>query len=98
MKTLKTKSAYSTLTDFLAWLEEVKGSSDGIILAYHDNDKHNVIPFLMETLAQYKMTEAFFDLVKGFINCYAVASTLEELKERSMTLRSLLRKGKNIFG
>jgi len=94
MKTLKTKSAYSTLTEFLVWLEEVKGSSDGIIMVYHDNNMHNVIPFMLDTLEQYKMTESFFKLCKGFVNLCSVASTLPELKDHSMSLRSLLRQRK----
>ena len=95
MKTLKTKSAYSTLTDFMEWLNKVKGQSDGIILAYHDYDSCNVIPFLMETLTQYKMTGSFFEIVKGFVNCTSLASTQDELKDHSMSFRSLVRQCKS---
>lgn len=73
MKTLKTKSEYSTLTEFMEWLKEVKGSSDGVLLGFHDNKNQAVTPFLMEALERYKMTDDFFDIVKGFVCAQVIA-------------------------
>lgn len=92
MKTLHTKSEYSTLIDFMAWLEQQKGSSEGVILAYHDSGSDKLTPFLMEALERYKLTEQFFTHVKGFVNVSSVAATQPDIKGRSLTLRSLARR------
>jgi len=99
MKTLKTKSEYSTLTDFIEWLKEAKGESDGLILLYHDNNKQNVTPFLIEALERYKMSEEFFKIVKGFVNCVHVFPTGDEEKDSkgSKTLKAVYKKCKLIW-
>jgi len=93
MKCLKTKSAYATLIDFLDWLSEVKGDSQGVILAFHDKSTGGVMPFMLEVLKQYKMTDGFLGIVKGFVNCSTVASARLENKADTLTLKFLLREG-----
>jgi hypothetical protein len=95
MKTLHTKSEYSALNDFIKWLTEqvIKGSSSqGIILAFHDSGADKVTPYLIEALERYQLTEEFFKIVKGFVNCTTVASTHPDIKGRSLALRSLARR------
>ncbi|CAL8088490.1 unnamed protein product [Orchesella dallaii] len=92
MKTLKTKSEYSTLTDFMDWLKEIKGTSDGLLLAFHDNKNQTVTPFLMGALERYKMTDDFFQIVKGFVCCQDVADDNPELKTKPVTIRALAKK------
>jgi len=106
MKTLKTKSIYSTIHEFLDWLKEMKGSSDGIILAYHDHKMGNIPFFLRKAVQEYKLTEEYAEIVKGVINCAKPLPPLkdevkgegEKVKEkekggraRSNSLRALLR-------
>lgn len=70
-KVLKTKSEVSALTDFLAWLEYVKGE-DGVILVYHEPRK--VIPaMLFESLTKYNLLDRFKQTVKGFANGFHIA-------------------------
>jgi len=97
MKVLKTKSIYSTLLEFLDWLKEMKGSSDGIILAYHDHKFLNIPYFLAKAVKDYKMTEEFGDVVKGVINCARLLPEPKEAtkdgKRRSNSLVGLVREG-----
>jgi len=92
MKTLKTKSEYSTLTDFMDWLKEIKGTSDGLLLAFHDNKNQTVTPFLMGALERYKMTDDFFQIVKGFVCCQDVTEDNPELKMKPVTIRALAKR------
>lgn len=63
------------LTDFLTWLEFIKGdATDGIILVYHEPRK--VIPaMLLESLKKYNLLDGFKQIVKGFANGFNVAET-----------------------
>jgi len=97
MKTLKTKSEYSTLCELLEWLKEAKGENEGVLLAFHDNNRENVTPFLMEALERYKMTDDFFKSVHGFVNVCSYAGDQEESKEKAVTLRALCRRCNCIF-
>jgi len=93
MKTLRTKSEYSTLNEFIEWLKKISADKpDGVILAYHDNHVSNIVPFFMEALRRYKLTDDFFAVVKGFVNSHPIAMDHLEQKDRSISLRSLLRK------
>jgi len=92
MKTLKTKSEYSTLTDFMEWLKEIKGTSDGLLLAFHDNKNQTVTPFLMGALERYKMTDDFFKVVKGFVCCQDVAEDNPDHKAKPITIRALAKR------
>ncbi|CAL8082442.1 unnamed protein product [Orchesella dallaii] len=92
LKTLKTKSEYSTLTDFMDWLKEVKGTSDGILLAFHDNKNQTVTPFLMGALERYKMTDDFFEIVKGFVCCQDVTDVNPEFQGKPVTIRALAKR------
>jgi hypothetical protein len=89
MKTLRTKSEYATLCEFMDWLKEVKGRTDGVLLAFHDNNRDQVTPFLMDALMKYKLADQFFEIVSGFVNVCKYAEKHEETKKRSVALRTL---------
>jgi len=89
MRTMRTKSEYSTLCEFLEWLKEAKGDSDGILLAFHDNNKEILTPFLLEALNRYKIGDDFFKMVAGFVNIANFVAEKNDLKEHGATLRSL---------
>lgn len=90
-KVLKAKSEVSALTEFLNWLESVKGdATDGIILVYHEPRK--VIPaILLESLKRYNLLEKFKQTVKGFANGFKVAEVKCTSADRAFTLRALSR-------
>lgn len=90
-KVLKAKSEVSALTEFLSWLESVKGDAiDGIILVYHEPRK--VIPaILLESLKRYNLLDRFKQTVKGFANGFNVAEVKCTSTERAFTLRALSR-------
>ncbi|XP_053989609.1 maternal protein exuperantia [Hylaeus anthracinus] len=90
-KVLKSKSEISSLTDFLTWLETIRGDAkDGIILVYHEPRK--VIPaMLLESLKKYNLLEKFKETVKGFVNGFNVAEAKCENTVRSYSLRTLSR-------
>ncbi|XP_076679899.1 maternal protein exuperantia [Andrena cerasifolii] len=90
-KVLKTKSEVSGLTDFLAWLEFIRGdATDGIILVYHEPRK--VIPaMLIESLKKYNLLERFKEIVKGFANGFNVAEAKYVNTVRIFSLRTLSR-------
>ncbi|XP_029032767.1 maternal protein exuperantia-1 [Osmia bicornis bicornis] len=83
-KVIKTKSEVFALTDFLTWLESIKGdATDGIILVYHEPRK--VIPaMLIESLKKYNLLDGFKQIVKGFANGFNVA----EMKCTNNTVHS----------
>jgi len=93
-KTMKTKSIYSSLLDFLKWLEGTKGAgNDGIILAFHDaSGRDGLTPYLLTALQKYKLMDQFTEIVKGFCNICNVAAAQEELKGKSLTFRNLGRR------
>jgi len=91
MKSIRTKSEFAALNDFVGWLKKVKGNCRGVILVHHGNVVDNMMPFLMEALERYKMTEEFFDVVCGTINCRTRAAELPELKKSACSMRSLLK-------
>ncbi|XP_076292454.1 maternal protein exuperantia [Lasioglossum baleicum] len=88
-KVIKAKSEVSALTEFLTWLESVKGdATDGIILVYHELRK--VIPaILLESLKRYNLLERFKQTVKGFANGFNVAEVKCTSADRAFTLRAL---------
>lgn len=88
-KVIKAKSEVSALTEFLTWLESVKGdATDGIILVYHEPRK--VIPaILLESLKRYNLLERFKQTVKGFVNGFNVAEAKCTSADRAFTLRAL---------
>ncbi|XP_076234004.1 maternal protein exuperantia [Calliopsis andreniformis] len=90
-KVLKTKSEVSALTEFLIWLESIRGdATDGIILVYHEPRK--VIPaVLIESLKRYNLLERFKQIVKGFVNGFNVAETKCVTRVDTFTLRTLSR-------
>lgn len=90
-KILKTKSEVSALTDFLGWLESVKGDAvDGVILVYHEPRK--VIPaMLLESLKRYNLLARFKQTVKGFVNGFTVAEVKCANTVHTYSLRTLSR-------
>lgn len=90
-KVLKTKSEISGLSDFIQWLENVKGNSaDGVILVSHELRKV-AAPLLLEALYKYNLLERFSAVVKGFVNGYRVAEIKCAKTVRSFSLRTLSR-------
>lgn len=83
----------------MQWLKEAKGESDGIILAYHDNNRETVTPFLLAALNRYKITDDFFNMVPGFLNVEKLAQDISsepdsELKGKDLSLRALCKQCK----
>lgn len=80
-KVIKTKTEIATLMEFLAWLEKVNGSNNGIIFVYHEQIKF--VPYMMiEIMKKYNLWERFGKLVKGFVNGYDVYE--DEVKAKSL--------------
>ncbi|XP_015122085.1 maternal protein exuperantia [Diachasma alloeum] len=90
-KVLKTKSEISAITDFLDWLEEVKGdAADGVILIHHESRK--VIPaMLLASLIKFNLLERFKKTVKGFANGFNIANVKCANTIRAFSLRTLSR-------
>ncbi|XP_011298567.1 maternal protein exuperantia [Fopius arisanus] len=90
-KGLKTKSEISAITDFLDWLEEVKGDAvDGLILIHHESRK--VIPaMLLASLSKFNLLERFKKTVKGFANGFNIANVKCANTIRAFSLRTLSR-------
>nr|CAD7400702.1 unnamed protein product [Timema cristinae] len=75
----------SALENFLSWLEEVKGNTDGIILANYDSNSLE-IPVLLIALRRHSLTDCFKHIVIGFCNTYTIF--LADLKIRHYTLQA----------
>lgn len=73
-KVLRTKSEISALTDFLEWLEKVRGDNPTvyIVLLCHETYKLNA-SLLLEALRRNQMLDRFSSVVKGFADCHALA-------------------------
>ncbi|XP_071455512.1 maternal protein exuperantia isoform X2 [Hetaerina americana] len=89
-KVLKTKSEVSALTDFIQWLEDQKGTKDGVILLKHENRKITT-PLLLEALGKYNLMDAFRSVVVGFADGYAFAENRCAKTVRYFSLRTLSR-------
>lgn len=90
-KFIKTKSAASALTDFIAWLEANRGdASDGIILIYHEFRK-SIPAMLLETLQYYSLLDRFKAVVKGFANGFDIAQSKCSKTTKSFSLRLMSR-------
>lgn len=88
---MKTRSAISALTDFLGWLETVKGdATDGIILVHHEPRRVNP-SMLIEALTKYDLLDRFKQIVKGFANGFDIAKAKCANKIKSFSLRTLSR-------
>jgi hypothetical protein len=88
LKVLDTKPDYIALLDFLDFLRDVKGSSDGIIMLAHDSRKF-FSSLLIDVVAKFHLKDEFCSLVKGFANSYAIAEDKCAKPGRSLSLRSL---------
>ncbi|KAI5711257.1 maternal protein exuperantia [Diaphorina citri] len=73
-KVLRTKSEISALTDFLEWLEKVRGDNPTvyIVLLCHETYKLNA-SLLLEALRRNQMLDRFSNIVKGFADCHSLA-------------------------
>ncbi len=69
-KILKTKSEISALTDFIAWLKQVKADSgkDMVLLTCHEPNRKVLVPLLLESLRKYSLVDEFKAVVAGFAN------------------------------
>ncbi|EFN64352.1 Maternal protein exuperantia [Camponotus floridanus] len=96
---IKSKSEVSALTDFLSWLETMKGNADGVILVYHEPRK--VIPaMLLESLKKYDFLDRFKQTVKGFANGFNIAedkcANMAHIYSLRTLSRTLLQKEMNL--
>lgn len=90
-KVLKTKSEMYALTDFITWLEEIRGdATDGIILIFHEPRKA-APPMLLVALRRFNLLERFMDVVKGFANSFEVAENKCAKTVKSFSLKMLAR-------
>ncbi|KAF4531838.1 hypothetical protein B566_EDAN000864 [Ephemera danica] len=87
-KTLVTKTAFMALNDFMDWLHQVKGSTDGIILVNHDS-RQLITSILLEVITNYKMQDQFCSIVKGFANCCDIAESKCDKSVKPYSIRSL---------
>ncbi|XP_044263941.1 maternal protein exuperantia [Tribolium madens] len=86
-KFVKTKSDVAALTDFLNWLEKVRGDADdGIILIYHEIRKASP-GMLLEVLRRYSLLDRFSKIVKGFANGFNIAQAKCAKTTKSFSLR-----------
>lgn len=80
----------SALTDFLSWMETMKGNADGVILVYHEPRK--IIPaMLLESLKKYDLLDRFKQTVKGFANGFNIAEDKCANMAHIYSLRTLSR-------
>jgi len=87
---IKTKSEFSVMTNFLDFLSEAKGSSDGIILVSHETGPKVIVPLLLVSLERCRLMEKFRTVVAGFANSSdLVARYGDKDKVTSGSMRSL---------
>ncbi|XP_050451626.1 maternal protein exuperantia [Cataglyphis hispanica] len=96
---IKSKSEVSALTDFLSWMETMKGNADGVILVYHEPRK--IIPaMLLESLKKYDLLDRFKQTVKGFANGFNIAedkcANMAHIYSLRTLSRTLLKKEMNL--
>lgn len=91
---LKTKSEISALTDFVQWLETVKGEADGVILIFHEVRK-TTPGMLLEALRRNNLLERFEKICKGFANGFSVAKAKCQSSTKTYNLRVM---GKVLLG
>lgn len=84
-KFVKTKSDIAALTDFIVWLEEIRGD-DGVILIYHEIRKASP-GMLLEVLRRYNLVERFQKVVKGFANGFDIAQAKCAKTTKTFSLR-----------
>ncbi|XP_066142683.1 maternal protein exuperantia [Euwallacea fornicatus] len=91
---LKTKSEVSALTDFIQWLETVRGDADGVVLTFHEVRKATP-GMLLEALRRNSLLERFEKVCKGFANGYSVAKAKCQSSTKTYNLRIM---GKLLLG
>lgn len=75
---LKTKSEVSALTDFLHFLKEAKGNSDGVILVCHEAARKVLIPLFLESLRRYNLLDDLEQVVVAFANSVNVVEAFAD--------------------
>lgn len=91
---LKTKSEISALTDFVVWLETVKGEAEGVILIFHEVRK-STPGMLLEAMKRNNLLERFEKVCKGFANGFSVAKAKCQSSTKTYSLRVM---GKVLLG
>jgi len=91
---LKTKSEISALTDFVQWLETVKGDSEGVILIFHEVRK-STPGMLLEAMKRNNLLERFQNVCKGFANGFSIAKAKCQSSTKAYNLRVM---GKVLLG
>ncbi|XP_030763995.1 maternal protein exuperantia [Sitophilus oryzae] len=86
---LKTKSEISALTDFVQWLEKVKGDAEGVILIFYELKK-SVPGMLLEALRRNNLLERFEKICKGFANGYSIAKTKCQSSTKTHNLKVMV--------
>lgn len=91
---LKTKSEISALTDFVQWLETVKGDAEGVILTFHEVRK-STPGMLLEAMRRNNLLERFKNVCKGFANGFSIAKAKCQSSTKTYNLRVM---GKVLLG
>lgn len=91
---LKTKSEISAITDFVQWLETVKGDTEGVVLIFHEVRK-TTPAMLLEALKRNNLLDRFKLVCKGFTNGFSVAKAKCEKSIKTYNLRIM---GKVLLG
>jgi len=91
---LKTKSEISALTDFVQWLETVRGDAEGVILIFHEVRK-STPGMLLEAMKRNNLLDRFEKVCKGFANGFSVAKAKCQSSTKTYNLRVM---GKVLLG
>lgn len=91
---LKTKSEICALTDFVQWLETVKGDSEGVLLIFHEVRKATP-GMLLEALRRNNLLERFEKVCKGFTNGFSLAKAKCQSSTKTYNLKIM---GKVLLG
>ncbi|KAL1513977.1 hypothetical protein ABEB36_003308 [Hypothenemus hampei] len=91
---LKTKSEFVALTDFVQWLETVKGETEGVILIFHEVRK-TTPGMLLEAMRRNNLLERFEKVCKGFANGFSIAKAKCQSSTKTYNLRIM---GKVLLG
>lgn len=91
---LKTKSEICAVTDFVQWLETVKGDTDGVLLIFHEVRK-TTPGMLLEALRRNNLLERFEKVCKGFTNGFSLAKAKCQTTIKTYSLKTM---GKVLLG
>lgn len=91
---LKTKSEICALTDFVHWLETVKGDAEGVLLIFHEVRK-TTPGMLLEALRRNNLLDRFEKVCKGFTNGFSLAKAKCQTSIKTYNLKIM---GKVLLG